>query len=50
MLRDNLVGLIAPTNNSGTPASDDRSLFLENPRLVRGGIFTNGKRLFSISD
>ena len=32
MLRDNLVGLIAPMQNRGTPASHDRSACLENPR------------------
>ena len=34
MLRDNLVGLIAPMRNSGTQASHDRSSYLENPRPV----------------
>ncbi len=32
MLRDNLVGLIAPMQSSGTQTSDDRSSCLENPR------------------
>ena len=32
MLRDNLVGLIAPTQNRGTQASHDRSSYLQNPR------------------
>jgi hypothetical protein len=34
MLRDNLVGLIAPMRNSTGVASDDRSLCLKNPRPV----------------
>jgi hypothetical protein len=34
MLRDNLVGLIAPMQNRGTQALDDESSCLENPRPV----------------
>ena len=32
MLRDNLVGLITPMQDYGTPASHDRSACLETPR------------------
>ena len=34
MLRDNLVGLIAPMQSSGTPSSDDRSSCLEILRPI----------------
>jgi hypothetical protein len=34
MLRDNLVGLIAPTQNNQKQASADRSSYLETPRPV----------------
>ena len=34
MLRDNLVGLFAPKQNSGTQALGDEFSYLENPRPV----------------
>lgn len=61
MLRDNLVELIGPMQNSvgtdllalcianRTPASDDRLPCLKNPRSKRVGIFPNAKRHLSIS-
>jgi hypothetical protein len=59
MLRDNLVGAHrADAWQRGSlfsravqqkQSSDDRPLCLENPRPERGGIYTSGERLFSIS-